>query len=119
GAIFGGLIYALVMRPRPSSDHYNELFRTLGVSLLLFAVAKDTWGSMEPYPFPSLVSGRFEIFGFFVQWLQVLNFLVAIGLAVGFALFLQTPRLGLMMRAVALDKEVATLLGVRVRIVEL
>lgn len=119
GAVFGGLVYALVMRPRPSSDHYNELFRTLGVSLLLFAIAKNTWGSMEPYPFPSLVTGRFEVFGFFVQWLQVLNFLIAIGLAVGFALFLQTPRLGLMMRAVALDKEVATLLGVRVRVVEL
>jgi branched-chain amino acid transport system permease protein len=119
GAAFGGLIYVVVMRPRPSQDHYNELFRTLGLSLLLFAVAKSTWGDREPYAFPSPVVGSFNLVGFQVQWLQVLTLSVALVLAVGFAAFLRTPRFGLMMRAVALDKEVATLLGVRVRMVEL
>jgi branched-chain amino acid transport system permease protein len=119
GVLAGALIYGVVMRPRPSNDHYNELFRTMGLSLLLFAVAKATWGPSEPYTFPSLVEGGFEVFGFRVQFVQALTLVIALVLAGIFALFLRTPRIGLMMRAVSLDKEVSTLLGIRVRMVEL
>jgi branched-chain amino acid transport system permease protein len=119
GAVFGAIIYAVVMRPRPSRDHYNELFRTMGLSLLLFALAKAFWGPREPYSFPALVDGSFALLGFQVQWMQVVALLIALLLAGGFALFLRTPKVGLMMRAVAYDKDVSTLLGIRVRVVEL
>lgn len=119
GALVGGAIYGIIMRPRPSNDHYNELFRTMGLSLLLFALAKAWWGPSEPYKFPSLVEGSFELFGFHVQFIQILTLVIALALAGAFALFLRSPRLGLMMRAVSLDKDVSTMLGIRVRMVEL
>jgi branched-chain amino acid transport system permease protein len=119
GVVLGGVTYAIIMRPRPSKDHYNELFRTMGLSLLLFALAKAWWGPSEPYRFPALVEGSFELFGFHVQFIQLLTLLIALVLAGAFALFLRTPNIGLMMRAVSLDKGVSTMLGVRVRVVEL
>ncbi|CCQ44490.1 branched-chain amino acid transport system / permease component family protein [Pseudarthrobacter siccitolerans] len=118
GAVLGAVIYTVVLLPRSTGDHYNELFRTMGLSLFIVAFVQRSWGSGEPYPFPSLIgSGSVDVLGFRVQWLQLLTLVIALVLTFAFAAFLRTPRIGLTMRAVASDREVSTILGVRVRFV--
>lgn len=114
-AIFGALIYLILIRPRPTNDHLNLTVRTMGLYILLYASAVVLWGGMEPYQVPSLfAAGAFRVGTFSVGYDQLGTILIAVGIAVAFLSFFRLTQTGLAMRAVSSNPEVASLMGVNV-----
>ncbi len=113
-AVFGGLIYVCLIRPR-ARDHLNLTVRTLGLSSLLNALAVFWWGANEPYKFPTLFGvGSVQFGSASVSRDQVGTLVVAFVVATAFFCFFRYTATGLAMRAVAVNREVASLLGVNV-----
>lgn len=125
GALLGIAVQFLVIYPKRGTErddldvHLNLLFRTMGLMLFLFALMKLIWGRFEPYRFPSIFGeGSVDIAGFRVSYLEIGAVLTATVLASAFGALIKYTRAGLMIRAVASDRGVARLLGVRVVAVE-
>jgi branched-chain amino acid transport system permease protein len=116
GLVLGALVERVVIRPVEGGPPINAVIVSLGLLILLEAVAGMIWGG-TPKSFPP----AFSIRGFFVGGRHILfspfdAFTVVAVLATALALgvFLTRTPLGLQMRAAALEPEVARLLGVRV-----
>jgi len=108
GTVLGVATERLLVRPLRHRSELSSIIVTLGLLLVLQAVAGMIW-SNEPLAFPYAFDfrGRFSANDLFV----VLVVLAIAGLVL--VLFKYTP-LGLRMRAAAFAPEVARLLGVRV-----
>lgn len=114
-AIAGALVYIILLRPNPRAEHLNLTVRTLGLYTLIYAVAVYFWGANEPYTVPSLFGqGTISIGGFYVSYDQLGTIALAAILGVVFLLFFQLTQMGLAMRAVAINPEIASLMGVNV-----
>lgn len=114
-AAAGGLVYLILIRPRPQSTDLNLTMRTMGLFMFLYAVAVRLWAAQEPYQVPSpFSSGTFGLLGLSIAYTQLGALLVTLGLATAFFLFFRLTQLGLAMRAVAINREVASLLGVNI-----
>ena len=116
--IVGAGIYLVLMRPRADSGHLNLTIRTVGLYTLVSALAVFLWGGNEPYRLPHLFSDRtVNLAGLTVGFDQLGAIaIVALATAGLLALFRYTE-LGLAMRACAMNAEVASLLGVNVRLI--
>jgi branched-chain amino acid transport system permease protein len=116
GLLLGGLVERLLIRPVERRPPLNAVIVTLGLLVLLQAVAGMIWGG-SPHSYPP----AFSIQGFAVGGNRLLLSpadlfvigAVALVMAVLVVLFRRTS-LGLRMRATAYAPEVARLLGVRV-----
>ena len=116
GLVLGALIERVVVRPVEGKSEINAVILTLGIFVVLHALAAVVFGNrFRSFPAPFGIRG-FEVgdttigltgFGVFT----ILVVLLVMGLLV--ALFRFTD-LGLRMRAAAFNQEVARLLGVRV-----
>jgi len=116
GLVLGAVLERVVIRPVEGKSEINAVILTLGLFIVLHAVAAVIFGNRyRSFPAPFGVRG-FEIgnttialtgFGVFT----IVAVLVVMGLLV--ALFRYTD-VGLRMRAAAYNQEVARLLGVRV-----
>lgn len=116
----GALIYLVLLRPNPRAEHLNLTVRTLGLYILIYAVCVYFWGANEPYSVPSLFSREnLSIGGFYVSYDQIGTLAVTAALGAAFLLFFRFTQTGLAMRAVAMNPEVAALLGIDVRRVSL
>ncbi|HTV71418.1 MAG TPA: branched-chain amino acid ABC transporter permease [Rhizobiaceae bacterium] len=114
GAV-GALIYWLILRPNPQAEHLNMTIRTLALYSLIFAVVSYRWGGNEPYTVPSLFPAHtVDIGGIFVSVEQVGSLSVMAILGVAFLLFFRFTETGLTMRAVAINPDIAGLLGINV-----
>ena len=114
-AAAGGLVYFILIRPRPHADHLNIMVRTLGLSGLLHAIDVLRWGGNEPYKVPSLFGiGSVSLGPITLSRDQAGTLAVGVVMAVGFFAFFRFTLAGLAMRAVALNREVAALQGVNV-----
>jgi branched-chain amino acid transport system permease protein len=115
-AAVGAGAYFLFIRPRPAAGHLNMTVRTLGLYLLIYAVAVYFWGPQEPYRVPTLFGNdTVAIGGFAVSYDQLGTLSVTIVMAAVFLVFFRYTKAGLAMRAVAIDRDVASLLGINVR----
>jgi branched-chain amino acid transport system permease protein len=115
-ALLGLLIYRFIVSPRPEADHLNLTVRTLGLTGLLHALDVFFWGSNEPYRFPSLFgSGTWKLGPASFSSDQLGTLAVAATAAVAFFAFFKYTTLGLAMRAVAIDRDVAALQGVDIK----
>lgn len=117
GAIGGGLIERVLVRPLGKDADYSILLVGIGIFLALNAAAGLIWGG-EPLAFPNVLpSGPDDYIPIFSGRLryQQLLMMVLLGLVlVGiFALFKYT-KLGLAMRTATSNPESAQLLGIRV-----
>ncbi len=117
GAIGGGLIERVLVRPLGNDADYSILLVGIGVFLALNAGAGLIWGG-EPLAFPNVLpSGPddyFSVFGGRLRYQQLLMMvLLGLVLASVFALFKYT-KLGLAMRTATSNPESAKLLGIRV-----
>ena len=120
GAVFGLLIYWVVIAPRNGWGHLNVTFRTLGLYALLFAVAGRLWGGAEPYTVEGLFPrGTVNVLGLFVGYNQLGAAGVTAVMAAGLLGFFSLTDTGLIMRAVVSDRDAAILIGIDVRRVEL
>jgi branched-chain amino acid transport system permease protein len=108
GLIMGAVVERVLIRPVRRRTELSAIIVTLGLLLVLQAVAGMIW-SNEPHAFPYAFDfrGEFSANDFFVVGAVLLT------AAAVLVLFKATP-LGLKMRAAAFRPDVARLLGVRV-----
>lgn len=116
GLILGALIERLVIRFVDSSSHINPVILTLGLFIIIHAVAAIVFGNQfRSFPAPFGLTGQkigdvnIALTGYDV--FKIVAVLVVLGLLV---LLFRFTDLGLKMRASAFEQEVARLLGVRV-----
>jgi branched-chain amino acid transport system permease protein len=116
GLVLGAIVERLLIRRVESAPPLNAVIVTLGLLILLEAIAGMIWGN-TPRSFPP----AFSIQGYEVGGTRVLfspndsfTVLVVIGVALALAALFQGTEIGLKMRAAAFRPEVARMLGVRV-----
>lgn len=116
-ALLGVAVYVLALRPRDNAGPLNLTIRTLGVYLLLFAIAQRLWAIGGPFPFPSLFPRRTIPIGTVSVPLSSVGILaVSLALTSTFAYVFQRTKFGLLVRAMADDAGIARLLGARTRL---
>jgi branched-chain amino acid transport system permease protein len=116
GLLLGALIEQLLIRRVESGPPLNAVIVTLGLLILLQAVAGMIWGN-TPRSFPPAFSIRgYDIGGTRVLFSPNDTFIVLVvaGLAIALRVVFQRTSIGLQMRAAAFEPEVARMLGVRV-----
>jgi branched-chain amino acid transport system permease protein len=116
GLALGALVERVIIRPVEGAPALNAIIVTLGLLVLLEAIAGMIWGG-NPKSFPP----AFSIQGYQIGGRTVLfspddlfTVLVVAGLMGALILLFRRTSLGLQMRASAFAPEVARLLGVRV-----
>ena len=91
---------------------------TLGFALILLGIMNILWGEQpRRMSLPTDTIG-FRLFGVRLTITRMLAFASALGLTVGVLVFLNRTRLGLWMRAVADNRDISALLGVKTLKVE-
>ena len=116
GLVLGALIERVIIRPVEGAPPLNAIIVTLGVLVLLQAVAGMIWGG-NPRSFPPAFSIKgYEVGGRAVLFSPFDLFTVVVvgALMGGLILLFTRTSLGLRMRAAAFAPEVARLVGVRV-----
>jgi branched-chain amino acid transport system permease protein len=116
GLVLGALVERVLIRHVEGAPPLNAIIVTLGLLVLLEAVAGMIWGG-NPRSFPPAFSiGGYRIGGRTVLFSPFDLFIVVVvaGLAAALALLFRRTSLGLQLRASAFAPEVARLLGVRV-----
>lgn len=116
GLVLGALVERLVIRFVDSSSHINPVILTLGLFIIIHALAAIVFGNQfRSFPAPFGLTGQrigdvnVALTGYDV--FKIVAVLVVLGLLV---LLFRFTDLGLKMRASAFEQEVARLLGVRV-----
>jgi branched-chain amino acid transport system permease protein len=116
----GAAVYLILLRPRPNAGHLNMTVRTLGFYTLIYAVAVYLWGALEPYRVPTMFGAEtVQVLRFAVSYDQLGTLAVTVVMGAAFLLFFRYTQLGLAMRAVAINPDIASLLGINVRKVAL
>jgi branched-chain amino acid transport system permease protein len=115
GAV-AALFYLLVVRRAKASDPMGLLILTLGFSLFSNGLISLIWG-VDNKQAPSPVDVIATIPGTSISQIAILTAVVGLLLMLGLWLFVQKSRIGLAMRAVAQNPEVAKALGIPVRTV--
>ncbi|MGI9614616.1 MAG: branched-chain amino acid ABC transporter permease [Acidimicrobiales bacterium] len=115
-AVAGSTIERVLIRPFDPSDHLPVVLITLGLFLILNAIAGFIW-NVNPRPFPSMFPDRtnfIDVFGarLFYDVIGTWTVLAAMGVALYF--ILQRTKIGLAFRAVSSNTESSRLVGVRV-----
>jgi branched-chain amino acid transport system permease protein len=116
GLALGAVVERVVIRPIEGAPPLNAIIVTLGLLVLLEAVAGMIWGG-NPKSFPPAFSiNGFRIGGHTVLFsrFDLFTVLVVAALMVALVLLFRRTNLGLHMRAAAFAPEVSRLLGVRV-----
>jgi branched-chain amino acid transport system permease protein len=116
GLALGAVIERVLIRPVEGAPPLNAIVVTLGLLVLLEALAGMIWGG-NPKSFPPAFSiAGYKIGGHAVLFspFDLFTVLVVGALVIALVLLFRHTALGLQMRAAALAPEVARLLGVRV-----
>lgn len=111
-ALVGGITYWLILWPARNSAHINGLILTLGISIMLKGLALIYWGS-DPYTLSPFTSGpaiRALSAAIPLQSLWVVGAMVVCVL--GLNLFFQHTSLGKSLRACAINRVAASLMGI-------
>jgi branched-chain amino acid transport system permease protein len=116
GLVMGAVVERVLVRPVESAPPLNVIILTLGLLLLLEAVAPMIFGGKirsfpPPFPIVGLGSGPSRIP---LSPFDLFTLGGVLGTALLLGLFFQLTRLGLGMRASAFHPEMARLLGIRV-----
>jgi branched-chain amino acid transport system permease protein len=114
--VLGAVMYLVAMRPNDTAGAANRSFRTLAMYSLLIAIATTWFASGQPFRFPiPTPSGSVTIGDSAIPKLSFVTLVVAVVLCAGILVFFRWTPYGLLFRAVADDREVARLLGIRAR----
>jgi branched-chain amino acid transport system permease protein len=109
------LLERLAYRPLRNAPRLVPLITAIGASLFLQNAIRGFFGP-QPYPFPKaqVLAGNITIAGVVVQKIQLMVLVVAVICMVVLQWFVATTSTGRSMRAVAQDKEIASLMGIDV-----
>jgi branched-chain amino acid transport system permease protein len=109
------LLERLAYRRLRNAQRLVPLITAIGASLFLQNTARGFFGAQtRGYPTPRVLDGTWTILGLPILRTQLLVVIVAILSMVGLSLFVARTRTGRSMRAVAEDKEIASLMGINV-----
>jgi branched-chain amino acid transport system permease protein len=112
--VLGMTIEKAAYQPLLRASRLSILISALGVSLALEELARIIFGAgFSSYP-QVLPSSGFEIGGARVSYAQLGMFVLAIALMVGLYTFVQRTTAGTAMRALAMDRDAARLMGINV-----
>jgi len=111
GAVFSRVVFARLQKQRA----LVAIISTVGFGIFLKELARILYG-----PEPLMYTGPFgtggmQLGGLFIGWQQLLIFGVAMALMVVQAIVLKRTMLGKVMRAVAVDRDTAALMGIPVQ----
>jgi branched-chain amino acid transport system permease protein len=114
GALIGVLTHLLMVRFMLGTVGFgtNVLVATAGLGILIEDILLKIYGGY-PYPQPLAVSGHMRLGGVTVTYQAMIIFAVALGLILGVAWLLMKTRFGRAIRATALNREAAMLMGVK------
>jgi branched-chain amino acid transport system permease protein len=117
--VLGAVIYGAVILVKPADPVMLSL-RTLGLLIIVRAVADKLWGQNSPYTFPRILpTGAIQVFGLYVSYVQVAIIGLTVLVSALLAYITGWTRIGLMLRAVSSDRAAARDLGVPVVRVDL
>jgi branched-chain amino acid transport system permease protein len=109
------LLERVAYRPLRSAPRLVPLITAVGASLFLQNTFRGLFGPQPyGYPRPSALEGRIEVLGVPLSKMQVLVFVVAVVSMIVLELFVARTKTGRAMRAVAEDREIASLMGIDV-----
>lgn len=109
----GILLDRYVFRPLQNHNPIVTVLVTFGILLVLEDAVQTIWGrDFLSLPPPQLLSGTVEIFGSMFPVYRLMVILVAATVAIGLTLWLRYSRIGLFVRASALDRETTAIQGV-------
>ncbi|MDB5514020.1 MAG: transporter permease [Tardiphaga sp.] len=114
---FGLLLELLIFRHLYGRSHLDQVLATFGVIIFLNQAVKFVWGAAPlSVPIPDALSGAIEIADGMLYPVYRLV-IIAVGLAVGLALYLivNRTRLGMLVRAGASNAAMVSALGVNIR----
>jgi len=97
------------------SDILRSLLVTYGVEMLLLGAVLVTWGSNYRAITPRYFGAGFQIGRVVIPYLRTGVVAVALAMAVGLNLFMSRTRIGMAIKATALNKEAAALVGINIR----
>lgn len=116
-AVFGVLVYQLLIKFVNQAPHLNQLVLTLGLFLVLHGAAGLIWGH-TPTSFPQAITGSaLEVGEVFVSPNELLVLGITFVLAMTLLILFRYTRLGLAMRASSQDLVAARLMGINVNVV--
>jgi branched-chain amino acid transport system permease protein len=114
--VLGALVYQIVMRPFSKGQAANLLVRTVGLYLLLAAMADVFFGQNQPYTFPNLLpQGGISVGTAVISWSSLITVAIVLVVVALFAAMFRFTELGVQFQAVAQRAAIAQLLGLRVR----
>jgi branched-subunit amino acid ABC-type transport system permease component len=113
--IIGGIIEIVFLRPVYRRPHAYQLLLTYGLILVLDDLVKIAWGTdYKVVPKPAALSGSIKIFGGAYPTYDL--FIIFLGpiVALGLWLLIHRTKMGMLIRAASLDREMTDALGINV-----
>ncbi|MBI2168042.1 MAG: ABC transporter permease [Actinobacteria bacterium] len=109
--LMGALIERVLMRHLDRAQVVTSLVVTIGLTVMLIGLAQGVW-KPEARAMPQFFGdGGFRVAGTFVSWHQTITVILAGGVAAILWYLLTKTRLGVAMRAVVDDRNLASLTG--------
>ena len=109
------LLERIAYRPLRNAPRLVPLITAIGASLFIQNAFRGFFGPQpRGYPVPDVLKGPIEVFGVPVQKVQLLVLIVAVIAMIALSAFVARTKTGRSMRAVAEDREIASLMGIDV-----
>ena len=114
GGLIGVLTHLLIVRFMLGTPDFgmNIMVATAGLAIILQDLILKTYGGY-PYPQPVRVDGFTQLGGVTITFQALVNVAVALALILGTAWLLMKTRFGRAIRATAMNREAAMLMGVK------
>ncbi len=113
-ALFGVVIERVAYKPLRNSTRTAALITAIGVSFLIQNGMQVLMGA-NIYTFPQVIPNTFyDIGGIRINFIQIIIFITSVVLMFILQYIVRKTKLGRAMRAVAVDKDAAALMGVKV-----
>lgn len=112
--LFGVLLDRTVMRRLQGKPLVVQLMVTVGLMFALIGLADMIWNQQNAHTMPFLFAGNgFHVGQVLLTWHRFITIIVAVALAIGLRILLFRTRVGVAMRAVVDNRELAALGGAR------
>jgi branched-chain amino acid transport system permease protein len=109
------LLERIAYRPLRNAPRLVPLITAIGASLFLQYAFRGLYGSgFKAYPEVTILRGTWQVGGFQLPIVQVVVFGAALVMMLGLYWFVERTKTGKSIRAVAEDKEIAALMGIKV-----
>ena len=113
--VFGIALQVLVLRPLIGEPIISVIMVTIGLSIFFQAICKWAFGVFaQPFP-PVFATQQVGVLGFEIQTVYLMSLGISVLMMEGRAWFFKASKLGLALRAPAVDQQVAQSLGISVK----